>query len=51
MLDSLVDLQLHVSGWIVPIPDNLGGGGGSTSAVKRSVGSTIGFHNHGEGHY
>ena len=34
MLDSLVDLQLYVSGWIVPIPDNLGGGGGRISAKK-----------------
>ena len=35
MLDSLVDLQLHVSGWIVPIPDNLGGGGGRGQYITR----------------
>ena len=40
MLDSLVDLQLHVSGWIVPIPDNLGGGGGTTSA-NQLIGEVV----------
>ena len=40
MLDSLVDLQLHVSGWIVPIPDNLGGGG-EAGAVHNTAAALL----------